>query len=119
MDSYSIAQKHGIKVRNRKLKERRLIVKFHINSKDTTEYYDAIKKLKRHLYKEEPLRIFLPMSRIYTMKVISQQLMILIQIMSRLLEVLKLFVPYLISITLIQNRQYYKMEKLIWTVTFL
>ncbi len=58
MDSYSIAQKHGIKVRNKKLKERRLIVKFHINAKDTTEYYDAIKKLKRHLYKEEPLRIF-------------------------------------------------------------
>ncbi len=58
MESYSIPKRHGIKVRNKKLKERKLIVKFHINAKDTTEYYDAIKKLKRRLFKEGPLRIF-------------------------------------------------------------
>lgn len=58
MDSYSIPRRSGIRVRNRELKERRLVVKFHINAKDTTEYYGAIKKLKHHLYKRDILRIF-------------------------------------------------------------
>ncbi|MDG4966254.1 phage tail family protein [Lactococcus lactis] len=58
MDDYVIPRSNGIKIRNKALKERVLVVHYAINTKDTEEFYSSMKKLKKHLYKEKSLKIF-------------------------------------------------------------
>ena len=58
MDDYNIPKTDGIKVRNRRLKERNITVKYSLNARNLDEYYSAMKKLKKHLYKKEKLRIY-------------------------------------------------------------
>lgn len=58
MDNYAIPRKDGVRVRNKALKERELIVNYEINAEDVTKFYETMKKLKKHLYKEKPLKIF-------------------------------------------------------------
>ena len=58
MESYSIPQENGLRIRNKTIKERKLVVSYAINAKDTNQFYTAMKKLKKHLYKQSILRIF-------------------------------------------------------------
>lgn len=58
MDNYTIPKTDGIRVRDRRITERKITIKYSLNARDLDEYYSAMKKLKKHLYKEKILRIY-------------------------------------------------------------
>ncbi|HFK2761595.1 TPA: distal tail protein Dit [Enterococcus faecalis] len=58
MDNYPIPKTDGVKVRNRNLKERTIKVYFSFQARSIEEYYSDLRKLKKHIYKQTPLKIF-------------------------------------------------------------